>query len=78
MKVESMCSSQEYEMANGFGNSVRECICPVVKIEAKPGQVSSDLQRRVADMLHATVELSCDDRTGGVMFGKHRDDCPCK
>lgn len=73
-----MSSSQGYEMANGFGQSVKECICPVVKIEAKAGQVSADLQRQVADMMHATVELVCDDRTGGVMFGKHRDDCPCK
>jgi hypothetical protein len=56
-----------------------KCTCPTVVINAIPGQVSEDQQRKVAEALFAMVELITDPKneSGRTVFGKHRTDCPC-
>ena len=56
-----------------------QCICPEVTILTNRGQVSETDIRQVADRLHAMVRVMF--RTGehgGVVFGAHRQDCPCR
>lgn len=61
--------------------AARECICPVVTIVAQPGHVTEEQQNQIARDLWAQVSLvtggdgTCAGRT---VFGKHRDDCPCR
>ena len=60
---------------------MRECICPVVDIQAKRGQITEEQQRHIATLLCAQVTLAATDYRGPgsivVVFGKHRSDCPC-
>lgn len=55
-----------------------KCICPVAIITVTNGEhVSRAQMKEVADMLNASVSL--DDGTGGrsIVYGLHRQECPC-
>jgi len=57
----------------------RGCICPVVDIHVtRRDHVDEAQMRTIADMLNAMVALEIGDSPGPALYGKHRDDCPCR